>query len=141
VAAAAVAGAAAVEADAFVDLTLPADLLSYIRAHSASPAREEQLNGDGNAISAVSVPAPAPVPVSECGRWWGWDWDSPVLSLEAMLVEVKGPTDSLSERQTVWLNLLRKDIPSYVCRVSEKEVGKEQEKEKEKKKKKTDKNG
>ena len=46
------------------------------------------------------------------------------LRLQALLVEVKSPTDSLSDKQVVWLNLLnRHGVPSVVCRVQEKPKG------------------
>jgi hypothetical protein len=42
------------------------------------------------------------------------------LVFESALVEVKGPTDRLSTKQTTWLNLLEnKGIRAFVCRVRE----------------------
>ena len=42
------------------------------------------------------------------------------LSFECLLVEVKGPTDRLSYRQQVWLQVLQEsEVNAWVCRVSE----------------------
>ena len=47
-------------------------------------------------------------------------WTCLDISLEALLVEVKGPNDHLSEKQIVWLNIFKQyGVPAVVCKVRE----------------------
>ena len=48
------------------------------------------------------------------------DGDLSDFSFEALLVEVKGPNDHLSEKQIVWLNIFKRHgVPAIVCKVKE----------------------